>query len=185
MKQFKERVGNDNKEMKAMILDRLDKVEYTHTYGFGIRDNGMVKLCIVENANDILPMITYCERRAESKGSFWGVRMWNSANCFDIIKAYATKIIPLCSAEEFEEGYQKACEENGKVISGYRGEWLERLSAKLLGGIRPQSRTAKLTDSGDIIVDGQHIQIKLWNATVTDEKTINGFYEKWLATQGA
>lgn len=185
MKQFKTRIGNDNKEMKAMLLDRLAKVEYTDIYGFAIRDKKMVKYCKVEHAMDILPMITYCEPQATSKGANCGVRMWNSEAAFEIIKAYASEIIPICSVDEFENGYQQACAENGKKIDGYRGEWFERLVAKMLGGIRPEKRTAKCTESGDMIVNGEHIQLKLWNATITDEKTVNNFYSEWMAKQMA
>ena len=185
MKQFKTREGNDNKEMKAMILDRLAKVEYTDVYGFGVRDKGMVKFCKVENATDILPMITYCEPQASSKGFNWGVRMWNSAAAFEIIKAYASEIVPICSVDEFENGYQEACRENGKKIDGYRGEWFERWVVKILGGVRPEKRNAKCTECGDIIVNGEHIQLKLWNATIMDEKTVNNFYSEWIAKQTA
>ena len=123
MKQFKTRIGNDNKEMKAMLLDRLAKVEYTDIYGFAIRDKKMVKYCKVEHAMDILPMITYCEPQATSKGANWGVRMWNSEAAFEIIKAYASEIIPICSVDEFESGYQQAC----IVANGLSVLWLKCL----------------------------------------------------------
>ena len=55
----------------------------------------------------------------------------------------------------------------------------------MLGGIRPEKRTAKCTESGDMIVNGEHIQLKLWNATITDEKTVNNFYSEWMAKQMA
>lgn len=171
---FVERKGFDNKEMKQFILDRLAEVEYTDTYVFGIRDNGMLKAVEVEHAHDILPLITYCEKQASSHGAPWGVRMWNASAAFDIIKAYASRIWTLCSIEEFERTYQEA---GGKKIDGYRGEWFERMFVKYVGGTRPEKRNAKCTESGDVILKGKHLQLKLWNATITTEPQVNRFYE--------
>lgn len=183
---MKIRKGEDNKEMKQFILDRLAQVEYTDCYGFAIRDEKMVKAAIVEHAHDILPFITYCERQATSKGSCWGVRMWNSEDCFSIIKEYASEIIPLCSVKEFERGYEEAAAatETGR-LPGYRGEWFERWFVKVVGGVRPDNRTAKCTESGDVILNGKHIQLKLWNATIMTETQVNRFYaERMKNTEG-
>ena len=178
---FNERKGFDNKEMKMVILNRLEEIEYTHTFVFAIRDNGFVKAAEVENAPDILPMITYCERQASSHKSPWGVRMWNSSSAFEIIKAYASRIWTLCSVEEFERTYEEAG--GKKAIPGYRGEWFERLFIQFVGGTRPENRAAKCIDSGDVILDGKHLQLKLWNATISDERTVNNLYAEVMARQ--
>lgn len=175
------RKGFDNQEMKQYILDRLAQVEYTDTYVFAIRDHKMVKAVEVENAHDVLPLITYCERQASSHGSPWGVRMWNSTAAFEIIKAYASRIWTLCSVEEFETTYQEA---GGRKLDGYRGEWFERLFVKYVGGVRPEKRTAKCTECGDVILDGKHLQLKLWNATITTEPQVNRFYAAMIEKRG-
>lgn len=172
---MKTRIGYDNTEMKQMILDRLEKVEFTHTYVFAIRQNGMVKAVEVDDALDILPFVTYCEPQAQSHGAPWGVRMWNSADAFDIILSYASRVWTICSVKEFEETYQAA---GGNKIPGYRGEWFERLFVKFIGGTRPEKRNAKCTESGDVILNGKHLQLKLWNATITTEPQVNRFYVK-------
>jgi uncharacterized protein YuzE len=172
---FAERNGKDNKEMKKFILDRLAMVEYTNTYVFGIHENGLVKAVEVENAPEILPFITYCERRAKSKGETWGVRMWNASAAFEIIKAYASRMWTLCSVHEFEESFEEACEV--ETISGKRGEWFERMFVKYVGGVRPTDRRAPCTETGDVILDGKHLQLKFWNGTVSEEKQVNRFYE--------
>ena len=77
---------NSNEEMKMVILDRLNTVEFTHVYAFAIREDKMVKAVIVENADEIMPLITYCERNSKSHGGVWGVRMWNAREAFEVIK---------------------------------------------------------------------------------------------------
>ena len=173
------RTGNNNKEMQMFILDRLAQVEYTNTYVFAIRTKGMLQAAIVENANDILPLVTYCERQASSKGGVWGVRMWNAEAAFEIIREYAREIIDICSVREFEQSYEEAG--GKKAIPGYKGEWFERLFVRTVGGERPESRTAKCTECGDVILNGEHLQLKLWNATITTEKQVNKFYMDKMA----
>lgn len=178
---MKTRKGYDNKEMKQFILDRLAQVEFTDTYAFATRHNGMIEAVEIENAHDVLPFITYCEPQASSKGSCWGVRMWNSSAAFEIMREYASNIYTLCSVKEFEESYQAAGGKKG--VPGYRGEWFERMFVKYVGGTRPDSRTAKCTESGDVILNGKHIQLKLWNATVMTEPQVNRFYAQKIAEQ--
>lgn len=175
---MEKRTGKSNEAMKAIILDRMAKVEYTDTFAFAIRTKGIVQAAIVENASDILPMVTYCERLASKKGEGWNVRMWNAESAFKIIRDYAREIIDLCSVEEFEESYLEAG--GNKAIPGYRGEWFERWFVKIVGGERPENRQAKCTETGDVILNGEHIQLKLWNASVGNEKTSARFYEEYL-----
>ena len=171
---MKTRNGYDNIEMKRFILGRLAKVEYTNSYVFATRRNGMIEAIEVDHAEDILPFITYCEQQASSHGAPWGVRMWNSEAAFEIIRSYASRIWTLCSVKDFEESYQAAG--GKKKIPGYRGEWFERLFVKYVGGERPENRCAKCTECGDVILDGKHLQLKLWNATITTEPQVNRFY---------
>ena len=63
--------NTENMNIKMAILNTLFKVEYTSTYAFIIRDNGLVKVATVENANAILPFVTVVERCAKSKGTEW------------------------------------------------------------------------------------------------------------------
>ena len=166
-----------NETIKNVILDRLSIVEFTHTYAFAIRDEKMVKAVIVENADEILPLITYCERNAESHGATWGVRMDNRMDVFAIIKEYAREIIPMYSTKEFERMYLEA-KTNG--YTGNRGHFFEDKFAVFTNGIQNINKNAKCVDCGDVIVNGEQIQCKFWNATVTTEKQVNTFYERHL-----
>lgn len=163
-----------NLEIKTAILNMLIAIEYTHTYAFIIRDNGLVKACIVENADDVLPLVTICERNSKSHGGVFGIRMWNSNTAFSIIKEYARETITMCSVSDFENGYKEA-KENGYF--GNRGNYAEDMFALITNGTQNDSKNAKCTECGDVIVNGEHIQVKLWNATVTTETTINNLYK--------
>lgn len=166
-----------NDTIKNVILDRLAEVEFTHTYAFAIRDEKMVKAVIVENADEILPLVTYCERNAESHGATWGVRMNNRMDVFAIIKEYARETIPMYSTREFERMFLEA-KENG--YKGNRGNFFEDKFAVLTNGIQNTNKNAKCTECGDVIVNGEHIQCKFWNATVTTEPQVNKFYTDYL-----
>ena len=169
-----------NNEIKMAILEKLFAVEATHTYGFAIRDNGMVKAAIVENADDVIPFITVCERNSKSHGGVYGVRMWNSNKAFEIIKEYAREIITLCTVEEFERQFKEA-KENG--FKGNRGDFFEPTFAKATGAKLNTVRNEKCTDGGDVNLNGEEIQLKLWNATLTTEPQANTFYERMIANK--
>lgn len=161
-----------NNEIKMMILNRLAKVEYTHVYAFAIRDNGMVKAVIIENADDVMPMVTVCERNSKSHGGVYGVRIWNSKKAFEIMKEYAREIITLCTVEEFERRYKEE-KENG--FTGNRGNLFEIMFSEFTGAVMNECANLKCTDGGDVVLNGEHIQLKLWNATVTTEPQVNRF----------
>lgn len=166
-----------NETIKNVILERLAKVEFTNTYAFAIRDEKMVKAVIVENADEILPFVTYCERNAESHGATWGVRMINKNEIFETIKEYAREIIPMYSTKEFERMFLEA---KGSGYKGNRGNFFEDKFAILTNGIQNSNKSAKCTECGDVVVNGEHIQCKFWNATITTETQVNKFYESYL-----
>lgn len=163
----------ENNEVKTMILNRLAVVESTHTYAIAIRDNGIVKAAIIENADDVLPLVTVCEINSKSHGAVYGVRIWNSKTAFEIIKSYAREVITLCTVKEFERRYKEA-KENG--YKGNRGNFFEVMFSEVTGAEMNDDPTAKCTECGDVRLNGEEIQLKLWNATVTTEPQVNRFY---------
>lgn len=169
----------DNVEIKNMILNTLAEIEYTHTYAFAIREHGMVKAAIVENADEILPLVTIAEKQASSHGAPWGVRMCNKQSCFEIIKAYAREVIDICSVDYLEAEYKT----HGNRGGNNRGHIFETLFNERVQGTRPTSKNAKCIDTGDVIVNGEHIQCKFWNATVTTETTMQSLYTEYIARQ--
>lgn len=170
-----------NEIVKNHILAMQAEYEYTHYYAIAIRDHKMIKACFIENADEVLPLVTYCERNAESHGGVWGVRMMNNSMAKGIIKEYASKIVDLCSIEYFENRYMTE-KENG--IKGNRGNLFETLLVEVCGGYQVETKNAKCTEMGDVVIDGQHIQCKLWNATITTEPQAMRFYTEYMAKQG-
>jgi len=169
----------DNNEIKNMILAKLAQVEFTHTYAIGIRENGLVKAVIIENADEILPLLTIAERQASSHNAVWGVRVRMTKEKAEIAKTYAREVIDLCSVDWFENEYKV----NGNKGSYNRGHIFEKLCASVMGGHQMDAMNAKCTECGDIVVNGEHIQCKLWNATVTTEPQVNRFYAEYMAKQ--
>lgn len=168
---------NSNEEIKRTILERLAEVEYTDVYAFAIRDEKMVKAVIVENASEVLPLVTYCERNSASHGAVWGVRMNNAKETFSVLKDYAREIIPMCSVKEFERLFAEQ-KENG--YRGNRGNLFEDMFAEYTNGVQNENKSAKCTECGDVVVNGEHIQVKFWNATITTEPQVNRFYTEYL-----
>lgn len=161
----------DNIEIKNSILNKLAAVEFTHTYCIGFRENGIVKNAVVEDADEILPLITIAEKQASSHGAPWGIRMNMTKPNIEIVKQYAREVIDLCTVKYFEQEYA----EHGNRGSNNRGHIFERLCAEVMGGKQNESMTAKCTECGDIVVNGEHLQCKLWNATVTTEPQVMRF----------
>jgi hypothetical protein len=164
----------DNVAVKTMILNKLSEVEYTHTYALALRDGHIVKAALIEDADEILPLITYAEYHDGKKHHGWAVRMNNCKASFDIMKAYAREIVDICTIEELEREYA----ENGKAGSNNRGHIFEQFCAETLGGVQNKSKIEKCINSGDIVVNGEHIQCKFWNATVTTEESVNNFIRR-------
>lgn len=160
---------HDYYEIKMRILRALARLEATHTYALVIRDDGCVKAAIVENADDLLPLVTVCE--ISGRDGF-KVRMWNSNEAFSIIKTYARELITLCTVKEFEEAFKEA-KANG--YTGNRGNFAEDLFALVTDGKQNESKTAKCTECGDVNVNGEEIQVKLWNATITTLEQVERF----------
>ena len=158
-------------EIKMRTLELLARVEYTHTYALIIRDKGCVKAAIVEDADDLLGLVTVCELTGRDG---YKVRMWNSKEAFEIIKTYAREMVTLCTVKEFEASFKMA-KDNGYY--GNRGNFGEDLFAKVTGATQMNAKNAKCTDCGDVVLNGEHIQVKLWNATITTLEQAERFNE--------
>ena len=115
----------DNIEMKNAILEKLASVEFTHTYAIAFRENKTVKAAIVEDADEILPLICISEPQASSHNSVWGVRVNLTRENREIVKTYAREIVDICSVKFFEQEYA----EHGNRGSNNRGHIFERLFA--------------------------------------------------------
>ena len=68
---------------------------------------------------------------------------------------------------------------NGNRGNNNRGHIFERLCAEVMDGEQVKNKCAKCIDSGDIIVNDEHIQCKYCNATVTTEVTMRNLYKEY------
>ena len=116
------RTKNVNAEIRDSIRDTLSMIEYTHTYAIAFREKNMVKMAIIENADAILPYITYAERNAESHGAVWGVRIWARKETSELLKEYAREVLDVCTVGYLEREYAM----HGKRGSNTRGHIFER-----------------------------------------------------------
>lgn len=164
-----------NPEIRDIILNTLFEIEYTHTYAIGFVENKIIKAAIIENADNILPFVTYAERQAASHGAVWGVRIWARKQTTEILKTYAREIVDICTVDYMEREYAISGNRGGNN----RGHIFERLCAEVMNGKQVKNKCAKCIYSGDIIVNDEHIQCKFYNATVTTEVTVRNLYKEY------
>lgn len=152
--------------MKDMLLDMLECVEFTHSYIFTVYDKaGNMWACVYDNAMDILHNTTYIYTNKNGKVQ---VKMDTHRSSMDSIKASADEVISLGTRKDFER-YAKQYKNRWGFNRGY---YNEILIAKNLGGKLNKAKNAKLTDCGDMVLDGKHYQLKLYNATVCHENRL-------------
>ena len=94
----------------------------------------------------------------------------------NVYLGFRNKDLVTCE-KEFEAIYT---EHKANGYSGNRGNLFEDMFADFTNGTQNEDPTAKCTECGDVIVNGEHIQCKFWNATVTTEPQVNRFYLKHL-----
>jgi hypothetical protein len=159
---------NHNPEMHKYLIEQYTALAFTHTYAFCVKHKGKMKVAIVENANSILPDITYCEPNSSSHGKVYGLRMMEKQIVSEMILNRASEIFELGTYKDFENGFT----EYRQTAKGNRGDYFEMVFTKMVNGTNPDKRNACFTDCGDVIANGKHYQCKLYNATFTTESTI-------------
>ena len=154
-----------NENIKAYLIGEYNRLAYTHHYVFGYIESGMVYGAVVENGADILPFITRIDRASSKNGGTLSLKYNPNKAMLAIIKARATKIVPIMT-EDLLETLNAETKHN-------RGQIFEEKVAEIFKASRPEKMNAKFTDCGDIIVSGIHYQVKYLKATFTDERTIH------------
>lgn len=152
--------------MKAMLLDMLECVEFTHSYIFTVYDNkGNMFACVYDNAMDVLRNSTYVYVNKNGKVQ---VKMDTHRDTMDYIKENADYVVSLGTRKEFER-YAKQYKNHWGFNRGY---YNEIVVCKAFNGKLNKAKNAKLTDCGDMVADGKHYQLKLYNATVCHENRL-------------
>lgn len=151
--------------ISSAMVRRYNKGAYTHNYIFGFIRNKVVYAVQVNNAGDLLPALTYAEKRSGG----WSLRYRPTKAQQEIILANAQRVEILGSAEWLEA--EKLNFKNN------RGDTFEYHACKRWNGEQPANRAEKFTTCGDFWTeDGKHFQCKYGAstgaATFTDEATL-------------
>ena len=158
------------KEEKAVIrsamVRRYNKGAYTHNYIFGFIRNKMVYAVQVDNASDLLSLLTYAEKRS---GNGWVLKYRPTKAQQEIILANASRVEILGSAEWMEVERLN--------FKNNRGDAFEYHACKRWDGEQPANRAEKFTTCGDFWTkDGKHFQCKYGASTgaasFTDEAAL-------------
>lgn len=151
--------------MKTELLNMLECVEYTHSYIFTVYDKqGNMWACIYKDATNVLNDITYvCEYNGTLR-----VKMDSHRATMDYIKANADTVISLGKRKDFER-YALQYKNRWGFNRGY---YNEIAVAKVLGGHLNKHKNASLNTCGDMVLNGTHYQLKLYNATVCHENRL-------------
>lgn len=149
---------------KATLINRYTKGAYTDNYIFGFVRDGFVWACMVENADNLLALLSYAEKRSTSG---WTLRYRPTKAMQEIILAHSTETRILYSVEVME---------NEKVNhNNNRGTMFEDVCVKVWNGEQTKANL-DFTKGGDTIINGIHYQIKFGcskgAATFSNEKTL-------------
>lgn len=152
--------------VQSAMVRRYNNGAYTHNYIFGFIRNKMVYAVQVNNASDLLAVLTYVEKRS-SHGYVLRYRPTKVQQ--EVILASAVRVEILGTADWLEG--EKANFKNN------RGDAFEYHACKRWNGEQPANRAEKFTTCGDFWTkDGIHFQCKYGAstgaATFTDEVTL-------------
>ena len=153
-----------NENIKAYLITEYNKLAYTHNYIFGYTENGMVYGAVLPNADSLLPYITNLDRASSKNGGTYSLKYKPTKAQMALVKAQASKILTVCSVERLEEIFRNTPHNRGQIF--------EALVAEMTKAEVPTAKNAKFTESGDLIINGTHWQVKYLKATFTDERTI-------------
>lgn len=144
-----------NALLKNMI-DRYNKLAFTHNYIFGFTYKGLVYAC--KATAEILPYILIIDKA--SRGAGYALRFKPNTDV-KIMLLQKSEIV--CSVELFE-----------KMVSDSkynRGEIFEKIITEK-GGETWEKDNLKFTVAPDAVIDGIGYQIKFEKATFTNEKSL-------------
>jgi len=145
-----------NTALFANMIDRYNKVAYTHNYIWGFTFKGNVYMATT--TSEMMPIV--CKLDRASRGCGFALRFCPNAAQKVALMAGAQV---LCSEKYFKEVHAE---------SKYnRGEIFEKLVTEYFGQVWEKDNVP-FTQAGDIEVNGIAYQIKYQAATFCNEKSI-------------
>lgn len=148
-----------NELIMNTLINRYNKVAFTHEYIFGFTDRHNVYVCFAQA--DILPYICCLDKVSSARKGGYSLRFKPNKNQKELLKMQ--KAFILCSEEYFESLFA-----NSKYN---RGEIFEKLVTEYFGQVWEKDNIP-FTKAGDIEVDGIAYQIKYQKATFCTESSI-------------
>lgn len=143
---------------KSMV-DRYNKVAYTHEYIFGFAENGNIIACFCNSS--LLPYILKLDKA--SRGQGMSLRFKPTRAQKELLKINS-KCVVLCSEKFFLE----ECD-NSKYN---KGEIFEKLCTEYFGQ-EWEKDSVPFTKGGDLEANGIAYQIKYQSATFCNEKSLS------------
>lgn len=146
-----------NTSIYYKLINDYNELSYTHNYILGFTDRGNVYFVIT--TKEVLPYV--CTLDKASRGAGYSLRFRPNRQQKEMLKVKPLTV--LCSKAYFDEV---------TATSKYnRGEVFEKMVTEYFGQVWEKD-TVPFTESGDIVINGKHFQIKYESATFTNEKTL-------------
>ncbi len=145
------------------LINRYNKISYTHNYIFGFTYKGNVYACFETAA--ILPYILKLDKA--SRGCGFSIRFKpDTAQKLLLLK----KSEVICSVKFFEDMTANSIYN--------RGEIFEKLITETWAGIEWEKDHLTFVEAPDVEIDGIGYQIKFEKATFTNEKSLLSLEKK-------
>ena len=144
------------------LIDRYNKISYTHNYIFGFTYKGNVYAC--KSSSEVLPYILTLDKA--SRGAGYAIRFKpNTSQKLFLLKSSEV----ICSVKYFEEM---------TADSKYnRGEIFEKIITENAGQVWTKDNL-KFTEAPDVEIEGIGYQVKFEKATFTNEKSLSSLEKK-------
>lgn len=146
-----------NMALLQEMIDKYNRVSYTHHYIYGFTFKGMVYA--VECGTDVMPYILTLDKA--SRGQGYALRFCPTTAIKMFLLNHGAKVI--CSEQLFKDAV---------AASKYnKGEIFEQMITNMAGQ-EWQKDNLKFWEAGDITIDGIAYQIKFQKATFANEATL-------------
>lgn len=153
-----------NTKIFANLCKAYNKMAFTHSYIYGITKDGLVKAYVVRNGNESLASLASLDRASTKNGGTFSLKFKPNKNQVAILEEVAEEVKTICTTAYLENEFSTRPQNRGQIF--------EEMVATAFKGEQVTKKNAKFTESGDIVINGEHFQVKFQKATFTDERTI-------------
>ena len=141
------------------LIDRYNRLAYTHNYIFGFTFKGNVYA--VPTTSEVLPYILTLDKASSKNGGGYSLRFNPTTEQKVFLLSKGAKV--LCSKEYFDTTVAESKYNKGEIF--------EKMMTEKVGQTWVKDNLP-FTKGGDLTVDGMAYQIKFEKATFTNEQTL-------------